>query len=106
MFFSRKKHEMKKTVFFTTLGPYVWNQENATNATIVVGYAYLVIIPRPEQADRMNSTSSNEPSNIYHGFSQNKDLRANALCLSTTDMMWFASYGKVLFGLIMYLSIY
>ena len=48
----------------------------------MVGYVYLVIIPRPEQADRMNSTLSNEPSNVYHGFSQNKDFGVDALCLS------------------------
>ena len=34
---------------------YLQNQEIMTNVTIVVGYAYLVIIPRPEQADRINS---------------------------------------------------
>ena len=65
---------------------YPWNQENEPNVTIVVGYAYLVIILRPEQADCMNSTLSNEPSNVYHGFSQNKEFGVDALCLSTADL--------------------
>ena len=64
-----------------------WNQENKTNVTLVVGYAYLLIIPRPEQADRMNSTSSNAHLNIYHGYSQSKGFGVDALCLSTAEFV-------------------
>ena len=61
------------------------------NVAIVVGYAHLVIIPRPEQAGHMNSTSRNKPSNVYHEFSQNKDFGVDALCLSTAE--WFLALG-------------
>ena len=35
---------------------------------------------------RLNSTSNNEPSNVYREFSQNKDFGVYALCLSTAAL--------------------
>ena len=73
---------------------HLWNQETETTVTIVMGYAYVVITPRSEQADLMNSTLRNEPSNAYHKFSQNKDFGVDALCLSTAQL----SCGKSVKG--------
>ena len=49
----------------------------------MVGCAYLVIIPMPEQADSMNSTSSNEPSNVYYGLTSQKSCEKYLFLKST-----------------------
>ena len=36
--------------------------------------------------DRLNYTSSHEPSNVYRGFSQNKDFGVDTFCLSTAAL--------------------